>query len=44
MEKELEQMLLKRYKEAKVLEKKKKKEKNIKKATNHEGHHPHWGL
>ena len=31
MEKELEKMLLKRYKEAKALEKKKKKEKGIKK-------------
>jgi hypothetical protein len=42
MEKELEQMLLKRYKEAMVLEKKIKK-KNIKK-SNHEGPHRHWGL
>jgi hypothetical protein len=41
MEKELEKTLLKRYEEAKALEKKQKKEKDIKK-SNHEGCSPGW--
>jgi hypothetical protein len=41
MEKDLQVTLLKRYEEAKALEKKRKKEKEIKK-SNHEGSSPDW--